>query len=86
MPLFLRFCHFFYGANATFFTVLFLKSHFLYGVIATISFFCGSSIAFEKEILYNSSGGNWKMGKYERDNLSLDNQVVKSNKMIQRKI
>ena len=43
-------------------------------------------IAFEKEILYNATGGNWKMGKYERDNLSLDNQVVKSNKMIQRKI
>jgi len=27
-----------------------------------------------------------QMSKYERDKLSLDNQVVKSNKMIQRKI
>ena len=88
MPLFLRY-------NATFFTVLplFLRCycHFFYGNYFNKNFKIKNIIikALEKDYsieLYNATGGNWKMGKYERDNLSLDNQVVKSNKMIQRKI
>lgn len=35
--------------------------------------------------MYNAGGGTKAMGKYERDRLSLDNQVVKSNTMIQGK-
>lgn len=58
----------------------------MYGKKATLIFFFGFYIELLKKLLYNAIGGNLEMSQYERDKLSFDNQVVKSNKMIQRKI
>lgn len=62
-----------------------MKCHFFYGTIATCVTFFGFYIELSKMLVYNACGGTRTMGKYERDRLSLDNQIVKSNKMIQGK-
>jgi hypothetical protein len=61
LPLFLRYCHNFYGIIATIFTVKILKklckSHTIHGTNATTKKKTGFYIAFIKYLLYNALGG-----------------------------